>query len=97
MPGEPAYEFSKKKKQEHIQELISSGCAFKARTSYIASSLHHLTMHHICMDILVYIAGTGSFKPGYIIQISNSQHGWIFHYGCHNQHWMIEVFKAPSE
>ena len=44
--------------------------------SYIASLLHRHTMHHLCMNILVYIAGAG-FQTGIHIPILNSQHGWI--------------------
>ena len=42
-------------------------CYHTHTSSYIASLLHHHTMHHICMDILVY-AVEPVFKPSYIIQ-----------------------------
>ena len=58
--------------QHHCIIIASSYIA-----SYIAASLHNHNMHHICMDILVYIAGTG-FQTGLHIPIFNSQHGWIF-------------------
>jgi hypothetical protein len=60
-------------------------------SSYIASSYHASYMHGYTG-----LCCRHRFSKR-VIQIFNSQTWLDFHYGYHNQYWMIEVFKAPSE
>ena len=56
---------------------------------------HHHTLHYHCIIIacIIYawiywfILQEPVFKPGYIIQIFNSQHGWIFIMVINNQYY----------